>query len=374
MVTALGLLVACALGIALSFTAYVAAWRLCPRVDTFSRWAATAVALAGLCTAIFHLLAWQRAFTQLPVIALVLGSAAAAAGRGGFAAAAAGIRRDRRFARRLAARARQSPYRWIAVALLLVPLPAVARAIVLPPLGWDALTYHSVKAAMWVQHGGGEVMKGPGPWAYYANMPAGAEVLQAWTMLPTSSDVFTTSLDVLEWLAVGLGVVVLARRIGAKEPLPSIAAAFVLSIPPVRLMLGSAYSEPFLLSTLFIGLALILSADRSSGALVAGSLALGLSASAKVSILPVTGVVLLLALGRWTIQGRDKWVALAALLAYAMPVVPWFVVNAVTTGLPFSPFDIRIGQLALGVPPPDTAGTSTGALRPRSTGRPSCGF
>jgi hypothetical protein len=65
-------------------------------------------------------------------------------------------------------------------------------------------------------------MKGPGPWAYYANMPAGAEVLQAWTMLPTSSDAFTTSLDVLEWMAVGLGVLLLARRVGAKEPMPSI--------------------------------------------------------------------------------------------------------------------------------------------------------
>ena len=270
MSTALGLLVACALGIALSFTAYVAASTLCARLDTLTRWAATAVALAGLCTAIFHLLAWEHAFTQVPVLALALAvSAAATIGSGGFAAASAGLRRDRRFARRFAARARQSPYRWIAVALLLAPLPAVARAIVLPPLGWDALTYHSVKAAMWVQHGGGEVMKGPGPWAYYANMPAGAEVLQAWTMLPTSSDVFTTSLDVLEWIAVGLGVILLARRIGAKEPLPSIAAAFVLSIPPVRLMLGSAYSEPFLLSMLFIGLALLLSADRSSGALVA---------------------------------------------------------------------------------------------------------
>jgi hypothetical protein len=350
MSTALGLLVACALGIALSFTAYVAVSTLCARLDTLTRWAATAVALAGLCTAIFHLLAWEHAFTQVPVLVLALVVSTFATIRsGGFAAVSAGLRRDRRFARRFAACARRSPYRWI----LLAPLPAVARAILLPPLGWDALTYHSVKAAMWVQHGGGEVMKGPGPWAYYANMPAGAEVLQAWTMLPTSSDVFTTSLDVLEWIAVGLGVILLARRIGAKEPLPSIAAAFVLSIPPVRLMLGSAYSEPFLLSMLLIGLALLLSADRSSGALVAGGLALGLSASAKVSVLPATSVALLLALGRWTMQGRDKRVALAALLAYAMPIVPWFVVNAVTTGLPLSPFDVRIGHLALGASPPE---------------------
>jgi hypothetical protein len=72
-----------------------------------------------------------------------------------------------------------------------------------------------------------------------------------------------------------------------------------------------------------------------------------------VSIIPAASVALLIALGRWTMLGRNKWMALAALLAYAMPIVPWFVVNAVTTGLPLSPFDVRIGGLALGAPPPE---------------------
>ena len=355
MVTALGLAAACALALSLSLTAYLTAFSLCARLDTLTRWAATAVVLAGICTAIFHVLAWEHAFTLGPVLALALGTATAAMIRsGGLAGLSARVARDRRFVRQLVIHAKRSPYRWIALALLLCPLPAVARALLLPPLGWDALTYHSVKAAMWVQHGGGAVMNGPGPWAYYANMPAGAEVLQAWSMLPTSSDAFTTALDVLEWIAVGLGVIVLARRIGAKEPLPSIAAAFVLSIPPLRLMLGSAYSEPFLLSTLLIGLALLLAAGRSSAALVVGSLALGLSAAAKVSVLPITGVVLLIALAHWTTVHRgDKRVALAAVFAYAVPVVPWFAVNAVSTGLPFSPFDIHIGGLALGAAPPE---------------------
>jgi len=353
--TVLGLVAACALGLSLSVAAYVAAWSLCARVDTLTRWATTAVVLAGICTAIFHLLAWENAFTLAPVLALGLAvSATALVSSGGPARTSARLSRDRLFIRRLASHARRSPYRWVALLLLLGPLPAIARAFVLPPLGWDALTYHSVKAAMWVQHGGGAVMNGPGPWAYYRNMPGGAEVLQAWTMLPTSSDAFTTSLDVLEWLAVGLGVILLARRLGAKEPMPSIAAAFVLSIPPLRLMLGSAYSEPLLLSTLFIGLALLLSAERAKGALVAGSLALGLSASAKVSVLPVTAVALLIALAHWTmVQRGDKRTALAALVAYAVPVLPWFAVNAVTTGLPLSPFDVRIGHFALGISPPE---------------------
>jgi hypothetical protein len=349
-----GLLLASAFAVLQCFTAYVIASTLCAHLPTLTRWAAIAATLAGLCTAIFHLLVWQRAFNRWTVLACTVLAAAVAWVRiGGAAQVALRLQRERRFVRRVGRRLRRSPYRFVALGLILLPLPAIARALVLPPLGWDALTYHAVKAAMWVQHGGGVVMNGPGPWAYYANMPAGAEVLQAWTMLPMSSDAFTTALDVVEWLAAGLGIIVVARSMGAKEPLPSIAAAFVLSIPPLRLMLGSGYAEPFLISTLFIGLALLLNADRAAGALILGGLALGLAAAAKVSVLPIAAIALVISLVRWTLRGGDKRVALTALLMCAMPVVPWFAMNAVMTGLPLSPFDVHVGSIQLGAPPPE---------------------
>jgi len=349
-----GLLLASTFAVLLGLAAYVTASTLCAHLQTLTRWAATVASLAGLCTVVFHLLAWLHAFNRWTVLACTALTAAIAWIRiGGAQELARRLRRERRFVRRVGRRLRRSPYRYVALALILLPLPAVARALVLPPLGWDALTYHTVKAGMWVQHGGGVVMNGPGPWAYYGNMPAGAEVLQAWTMLPMSSDAFTTALDVVEWLTAGLGIIVVARSMGAKEPLPSIAAAFVLSIPSLRLMLGSAYSEPFLISMLFIGVALVLNADRAAGALILGGLALGLAASAKVSVLPVAAIALVIALVRWTLRGGDKRVALAAILMCAMPVVPWFAMNAVTTGLPLSPFDIHVGSIALGAPPPE---------------------
>ena len=183
-----GLLLTAALTGLLCLTAYVITSTLCRRLQTLTRWAAGVAALAGICTAIFHLLAWERAFGRWSVLACTATVAAVTWIQfGGSQRVRADIRRDCRFARRVGRRLRHSPYRLIALAVILLPLPAIARAIVLPPLGWDALTYHAVKAAMWVQHGGGPVMNGPGPWAYYANMPAGAEVLQAWSMLPTSS-------------------------------------------------------------------------------------------------------------------------------------------------------------------------------------------
>jgi hypothetical protein len=157
MVTASGLLLACALGTALSFTAYIAALALCARVDTLSRWAATAVALAGLCTAIFHLLAWQHAFTRIPVLAAALAASGRCSGWNRRVCGGFRVPSSRSAIRQACQRPAQGEARIDGLRSLscLGPLPAVARAIVLPPLGWDALTYHSVKAAMWVQHGGG---------------------------------------------------------------------------------------------------------------------------------------------------------------------------------------------------------------------------
>jgi hypothetical protein len=352
-----GVLATCMLWVCLFFVAYVAGARVCARLDTPTRWCAALAALAGVCTALFHLLAWTHRFTRVfagvAAVALALGAWLMS---GGYRQIELQLRRDWRFIRWVARHAFRHRY-WLAAGFLTAcALPAVARTVVLPPLGWDTLTYHAVKAAMWVQHGGGAALEGPGPWAYYRYMPGGAEVLQAWSMLPTSSDAFTSVLDVGEWLAAGLGVMVLARRMGAREPLPSAAAVFVLSLPCLRLMIGSGYSEPFLLSTLVIGLVLVLAADRSPGAFVLGALALGLSASAKVSMLPTTALVLAVAgIREWVRPHGRRVTVVAAAATYLMMVIPWFIASATATGLPLSPFDVRVGSIALGQVPPEFA-------------------
>jgi hypothetical protein len=351
-----GLAVASVLALCLWYVAYVTTWRLCPRVDTLTRWAAALVVVAATCSAIFHLLAWWHLFTRGPVTLVTLLTVAAAwslAGDRGRLVTR--VHRDRRFAGRVARRVRTSPYRFVAAGLIACTLPAIARAVVMPPLGWDALTYHAVKSAMWVQHGGGRVLEGPGPWAYYRNMSAGAEVLQAWTMLPLSSDAFTTMLDVVGWMAVGLGVIALARWSGVREPLASAAAGFVLTIPCLRLMIGSGYSEPFQLSTFVIGLALLLAAEREPRALVLAGVALGLSAGAKASMLPVTGVALLVGVAWFAGRQRYRRLVIASVAAYSAGVLPWMIASVVDTGRPLSPFDLHMGPLALGVVPPEVA-------------------
>ncbi len=342
----------------LVLVSHAVVWSLCPSCDAPTRWVGMVAVLAWLPTALFHTLALPHAFTRwVAVISLVVLAAAAwmASGR---ALVRRRFHRDWVFFRRVGSRFRRSPYRFAALAFALCALPPVLRAVVLPPLGWDTLTYHSVKAALWVQSGGAGQLNGIGPWAYYRDMPGGAEVLLAWAMLPLSSDAFSGLLDIVEWIGVGVSAMVVARRIGVREPFASTAAGFIMAVPVVRLMLGSAYVELCLLSTCLAGLALALAASRTRpGPLLLAGGAFGVSAAAKLPMIVVTSIPLGLAVLWFLRQGhpnRARW-ATASVAAYCVALGPWLVAAAMHTGAPLSPLPVTVGSLVLGVAPPEFA-------------------
>lgn len=63
---------------------------------------------------------------------------------------------------------------WWRVAAVLVSLPTalrIVRALVTPPLAWDALTYHLPRAVEWVQRGTIVPLPGPDAGTYYTHFP-----------------------------------------------------------------------------------------------------------------------------------------------------------------------------------------------------------
>jgi hypothetical protein len=347
-----------ALAIAAGFilAAHATAWRLAGPRQPLARGLAAGVALASLATVAFHGLSAARRFEAVPALAVSVVLAAAAWRAGGPGGIGRWLRADLRYLRRVGALVRRSPHRWWILALSILAAPGLLRAVAIPPLGWDALTYHGVKAAMWVQNGGVDSMVGTGPWGYYRNMLAGAEVFLAWAMLPMGADTLTGVVEVAEWLGLGLAVLVLARELGAREPLGSAAAAVVVSVPTIFVLPGSGYVEPVLLMTLVGSLALGIRGLRERPALLllAGA-GLGISASTKLPMVPLCGTILLLlaafALFRGT--GRARAFALAGGAAFATMLLPWLLLSLERTGAPFSPIPIRVGNLVLGRAAPE---------------------
>jgi hypothetical protein len=244
---------------------------------------------------------------------------------------------------------------WI-LAFAAAASPALLRALFLPPLGWDTLTYHAVKAGMWVQNSGADSMVGTGPWGYYRNMLAGGEIFTAWAMLPLRADTLTGAFEVLQWLALGLAVMALARQLRVREPFASTAAGFVLALPTVHLLPGSGYIELGLLLALASGLVLFLSGIAGRpGLLALAGAALGVSAAAKLPMVPLCGGLALLLAARVLFKGtpRARAAASAGLLAFAVALVPWLLLAHARAGSFFSPLPIQIGGWVLGEGTPE---------------------
>ncbi len=339
----------------LGSSAYVAAEALAGRGPGLLRWTACVSLFAWLLTVLFHGLASIHAFTP-PTAALGAATLGVLALRGRWESTLRLIQRDRRHLLRLRVRLRHSPYRGAVFAIALCSVPIVLRTLVLPPLGWDALTYHAVKAALWVQHGAIDGMNGPGTWAYYRNMLGGGEVFTAWAMLPFHADTLVPAIDLAGWLGAGVGTWLLARELGAREPYASTGAAFVLSVPALRLMPGSVYVEPVMLATFTAGLALAAAAvtRRRVELMLPAAAALGVSAATKYSMLLATALPLVVA--ALCLHGRGlqrrRW-TVAATVAYVLPVGPWLLRTWLDTGAPLSPVPIALAGWTLGVAPPE---------------------
>ena len=290
---------------ALLLSAHTLSYRLAGRAPILIRWTATIAALIWLQTAIFHVLAFCRLFSRPAAGAVVAGLALTMWHTGG---GLTGIRkllaRDRVFVSHLARLFRRSPFRGRFWLLTMLALPGFVRLLLLPPMGWDSLTYHALKAGMWVQNGGVDSMNGPGPWAYYRNMLAGGEVFLAWPMLALHSDAMTWVADLFQYLGLGFCLIVLARRLGVREPLASTLAAFVLALPAVRLLVGSGYVEVGLLLALVSALVIGCTGGHAQGRLVPlASGALGVCAATKLPMVPICGLLLVVLTWRSIIRG-----------------------------------------------------------------------
>ena len=326
------------------------------------RFCAVGLAGMGLATAGFHLLLPCGAFTLPAGLAactlLGLGAWFLAPGKAPLAAAAA---LDARALRRLLKAHRGSPERISTVLFAVFAVPLALRTLVVPPLAWDTLTYHGLRAALWVQNGQYTFDPAPGSWGHYRHFFAGSEVLTAWAMLPMHGDLFAGLASAVQWAGVGLAGYAYARELGLREPYASTAAGVGLFIPTLQLLVGTGYVEPALLAALLATVALALRFFRRPDPRLA-CLALagcGLMAGMKLPGVPpalvLGGFVILVALrevfarrpGASRRRARQlTGLALGGLLAL-VPVVPWMAHCYKETGylvtLPVQVLGVKLG-------------------------------
>jgi hypothetical protein len=270
------------------------------------------VAALGQTIAVFEALTSARAFTLAGVMTteLTICLLAAWAARPGLAAR---LERDADALVDSLARTRLVARVGLAIAAGFVALVTV-RGLLLPPLGWDALTYHLTHAARWVQTGARPIEIGPGAWGYYAYFPYVGDVPWAWAMLPFHGDTWVSLPAAACLPAIAVATFALARELGAEHDGAWLAAALTVLCPAVVGYAELAYVDNLLLFLWAAG-SVFLGRYWRGGAradLVLCLLALGLAAGAKPSGLPV------LAAGGALVGARALWRRQAGSLAVGL--------------------------------------------------------
>jgi len=74
--------------------------------------------------------------------------------------------------------------------LSLLPLFLFIRVSLMPPLSWDALTYHLPKAALWAQKGCFTYIEAPGGWGFTQSYFAGGSILPSYIILFSKNHLF----------------------------------------------------------------------------------------------------------------------------------------------------------------------------------------
>jgi hypothetical protein len=329
--------------------------------DRCARW--TAAAVAGVCGAIavFHALSWLGRFRLAEGVAIAGAAALLARAVTGvrLAALARALGEDLGALVRFAVGA-DPRFRWARAVLASAPCFVIARALILPPLGYDTLTYHGVKAALWVQTGGDLPLRMPGGWALYRWFPYAGEILGAWAMLPFHDDTLYLWVDAALWLAWLPVLAALCAELGVAARLRPALCLYAMTVPAIYYFVPSGYVDVLGYFLLIATLLFTIRAIRGRPAAAPACFAIAASVTAvavKFTALlwpALAGAVMFVAIA--ADRGRRaavfRGVAIGAVIG-AATLGPILARNVIGQGAPFSPFPLHVLGVTLGAAPPE---------------------
>lgn len=305
---------------------------LAPDARRSARGAATVAATLWLAASVAEVALTVGAFS-LPAVLAALGIVVVVLARRLRAAPAPDLRAVRALVRS----------RSVVLLLALVPaaliLPRAARALLAPPLAWDALAYHLWRAARWVQLGVDAPPPTPGSWRYCDHLPSTGDAFSALAMLPWRGDVAVGATSAAFTLAVAPTAYAAARALGAARAGSTWAALALATLPAVLSLSTAAYVDTPSLVAWLAGAWGVATATRTGapGRAALGPAALGLGALAvaagtKHAALPALAVGAVIVL----LRTRSPLVLLAALPPLAGYARTWAATGNPLYPLPFA--------------------------------------
>jgi hypothetical protein len=348
----LGLLGTAGLFISFVSSAYAGACAMYPRAQTGIRLVTTFVGAVWIHAVLFHALAIPGLFNSAAAVAVM-----ALLGLATYALLRPPERRDvfwgdvdtcRGFLRL----AFTGPSLLLTLALLVVVGIQLIRSLVIPPVAWDSLTYHLVRAALWIQGGGLEatgvngIYDAPMAWEYFrAFLPIG-DSLSAWAMLLPKSDVLVPLVWVFVWVGGLQATYQASRSLGAPAHYALAAAAAAWTMPTLAKHAFVAHIDNLLVALTVASLVMFVHAWREEkiSSTAYALAALGICAAVKPTAAPFVGAGVLAwaTLLFWRHRSQIK-LALATPLPALIVALPAYIYTWAAFGSPTYPFPLEVG-------------------------------
>jgi hypothetical protein len=204
---------------------------------------------------------------------------------------------------------------------------SVAMGIWVPQVEDDVLTYHLVRAPLWWQHHGITYLVGTFDLRNNA-YPPGGEVGALTTMTLAGNDYFVALDQMLSALALSIGTVGIATRIGLPRRQALFGGLLVVTLPLVALQAGTAMSD-LVVAAFLLSSALFLIDTTHWSPWLAG-VAVGLAMDVKLSA--PFAIPLLFTIGWLARPSALRKTRLIAIAVGAVLGAFWYVVNLAETG------------------------------------------
>lgn len=228
-------------------------------------------------------------------------------------------------------------------------LVLIIRTSIVYPMGWDSLTYHLPKAALWAQRGSFFYMPAPGGWGFYQTYFGSGSILPSFLLMFSKSQTFLTYIDIFYFLLIALSLFQLTRKIKLNKNFIFIGTNFILSIPALFLSISSLYVDQIVILFSLLSFYYFFSflKKRENYFFYCFFISLGIALSIKIST--ITGVfILLFFIFLKEFKKIKLFKFVFGFLLFISPIFPWILENIKNTGYPLGYFPLKIFNLELG--------------------------
>lgn len=135
--------------------------------------------------------------------------------------------------------------RWAVLIIIcgFVVLLSLSRALLMPPLAWDCLSYHLPFAALWIKKGALLFFSAPDQISENVHFPINGDIFAAWLLLPFHTDVLVNTMNFPITLLGGIACYAIARELGLTRKEASFAPALICFAPMIYSQITTQYID-----------------------------------------------------------------------------------------------------------------------------------